>query len=198
MKKLATLFTDSLSEFSNITTIVVSAMIGAVAVVLGMFTIPVNDSLKIGFSTIANQLVYYLYGPAAGCAYGGMIDILNYLVKPTGAFFPPFTLVSMLAGILYGAVYYKRPLSLLRILAANLVVLLICNIWLHTVCICILNGYELYGAKFYAMLPSRIIKNFIVWPINSILFFLIATKMERLGIFRIIKIAHRKDVKDMK
>lgn len=196
MKKLATLFTSSLSEFSHVTTIVVSAMIGAVAVVLGMFTIPVSDSLKIGFSTIANQFVYYLFGPMVGGVYGGMIDILNYLVKPTGAFFPPLTLVSMLAGILYGIIYYKRPLSLLRILAANLVVLVICNIWLNTVCICILKGYELYGVKFYAMLPGRIIKNLIMWPINSILFFLIAKRMEQLGIFRNIKMPHHKDIKD--
>lgn len=191
MKKLATLFTDSLSEFSHVTTIVVSAMFGAVAAVLGMFTISVNASLKIGFSTIANQFVYYLFGPALGCAYGAMIDILNYLIKPTAAYFPPFTMVSMLAGVLYGAIYYKRPISLLRILAANLVVSVICNIWLNTVCICLLNGYELYGVKFYAMLPGRVIKNLIMWPINSILFFLIAKGMERS-----IKISHHKVVKE--
>lgn len=195
MKKLATLFTDSLSEFSHVTTIVVSAMIGAAAVVLGIFTIPVSESLKIGFSAIANQFVFYLFGPVPGCAYGGMIDILNYLVKPMGAYFPPLTLVSMLTGVLYGAVYYKRPLSLRRILAANLAVSVICNIWLNTVCICMLNGYELYGAKFYAMLPGRIIKNLIMWPINSTLFFLIARRMEHLGIFRSIKTPHYKDVK---
>jgi len=197
MKKLATLFTRSLSEFGHVTTIVVAAMIGAVAVVLGIFTIPVSDSLRIGFSTIANQLVYYLYGPVVGCAYGGMIDIINYLMKPIGTFFPPLTLVSMLAGVLYGVIYYKRPLSLLRVLAANLLVAVICNIWLNTVCICVLNGYELYGAKFYAMLPSRIIKNFIMWPINSTLFFLIAKRMEQMGIFWNIKTLHRKDVKEI-
>lgn len=195
MKKLATLFTGSLTEFSHVTTMVVSAMIGAVAVVLGMFTIPVSNSLKIGVSTVANQFVYYLFGPVVGCAYGGMIDILNYLVKPTGAFFLPFTLVSMLAGILYGAIYYERPLSLSRILAANLAVSLICNIWLNTICISLLNGYELFGVKFYAMLPSRIIKNFIMWPIHSILFYLTAKRMEQLGVFRKIKALHYKAVK---
>lgn len=180
MKKLATLFIDSLSEFRSVTSIAVTGMFGAISVVLGAFTIIASSDLKIGLSTIANQFVYYLFGPAVGCAYGAMIDILKYFVQPTGApFFPGFTLVAMLGGILYGFLYYQRPISLPRILIANLVVSLICNIWLNTVCICILNGSEVYGPMFFAMLPKRVAKNLLMWPIQSVLFFGIAKSLER-------------------
>jgi len=198
MKKLATLFTDSLSEFRHVTTIAVAGMFGAVAVVLGAFTVLIGNDLKIGFSTIANQFVYYLFGPAVGCAYGAMIDVLNFFVRPNGSpFFPPFTLISMLTGILYGFMYYKRPISLPRILIAQLIVTLICHIWLNTVCICLLNGSEMYGPMFFAILPKRVVKNFIMWPIQSIIFYAIAAGLERSGILRILKIPYHRSVKEV-
>ena len=60
MKKLATLFTDSYNEFRHVRTLTATGMFGAVSLVLGYFTLAVGDYVKIGFSTIANQFVYYL------------------------------------------------------------------------------------------------------------------------------------------
>ena len=102
MKKLATLFQDSYNELKSVRTITTMAMFAAIGVILGSLTIQIGDFIKIGFSTIANQFVYYLFGPAAGCLFGGALDILKYLVKPTGAFFPGWTLSAMAAGLLYG------------------------------------------------------------------------------------------------
>ena len=64
MKKLATLFTDSYNEFRYVRTLTMTGMLGAVSVVLGYLTLAVGDYIKIGFSGIANQLVYYLFGSA--------------------------------------------------------------------------------------------------------------------------------------
>lgn len=192
MKKLVTLFTESLSEFRHATTIAVAGMFGAVAVVLWTFTIFVSNDLRIGVSTIANQFVYYLFGPAVGSAYGAMIDILNFFIRPSGSpFFPAFTLISMLGGILYGFMYYKRPVSLRRVLTANLIVLLICNVWLNTVAICLLNGSEMYGPMFFTILPKRLLKNLLMWPFQSLLFFLLAVGLEQSGVLQIIKAPYR-------
>ena len=66
MKKFTALFTDSLEELKHVNTVTVMAMFAAISVVLGYFTLVLGDYLKIGFSTIANQFVYYLFGPVAG------------------------------------------------------------------------------------------------------------------------------------
>ena len=66
MKKLATLFSDSYAELKQVRTITTTAMFGAISVVLGYFTIAIGDYIKIGFSTIAGQMVYYLFGPVVG------------------------------------------------------------------------------------------------------------------------------------
>ena len=60
MRKLATLFSDSYHEFKQVRTVTTSAMFAAISVVLGYFTIVIGDYIKIGFSTIPSQFVYYL------------------------------------------------------------------------------------------------------------------------------------------
>lgn len=182
MKKLATLFTDSYNEFKNVKALTAIGMFGAASLVLGYFTIAVGDYVKIGFSTIANQFVYYLFGPVVGGVFGGAMDILKYLIKPTGGYFPGFTLVPMLAGVIYGICYYKKPISLWRILAAELIVAVFCNMLLGTYFLSII-----LGKGFFVLFPLRALKNIIMWPINSMLFYTIGKTLETSGVFRGLK-----------
>ena len=186
MKKFVTLFTDSMEELKHVNTVTVMAMFAAISVVLGYFTLVLGDYLKIGFSTIANQFVYYLFGPVVGCFYGGALDILKYLVKPTGAFFPGWTLSAMVAGVIYGCFFYKKPLSLVRVFVAELTVSIICNMLLGTLWLQIM-----YGKAFFAILPARVIKNLAMWPVNSLLFYSLTWMMEHTGVFQVIRHATR-------
>ena len=112
MTRLATLFTCSFRQLKEAKTVTICAMLGAAAIVLGSLSIEVGPTVRIGFSGIPNELVHYLFGPAAGSLFAGALDILKYMIKPTGGFFPGFTLVAMLAGVIYGSFYYKKPLTL--------------------------------------------------------------------------------------
>jgi len=100
-------------------------------------------------------------------------------MKPTGPFCPQLTLVVMLAGVLYGCFFYKKKLTIWRVLAAKFVVMLICNVILNTLCLQVL-----YGQAIMAILPMRALKNLIMWPIDSIVFFGIAKALEQIGLFR--------------
>ncbi len=90
MKKFTALFRDSMEEFKHVNTVTVMAMFAAISVVLGYFTLVLGDYLKIGFSTIANQFVYYLFGPVAGGLFGGALDILKIHHPPDRSLFPWF------------------------------------------------------------------------------------------------------------
>lgn len=183
MKKLATLFSDSYAELKPVRSLTIMAMFAAISIVLGYFTVNVGHLLKIGFSTIANQFVYYLFGPVAGGVFGGTLDVLKYLIKPTGEpFFPGWTIGAILAGIIYGMFYYKKPLTIWRVLCAEFVVALVCNVLLGTLWLNIM-----YGKAFFAIVPMRAFKNLIMWPVNSILFFTIARTVDATGILRIIR-----------
>ena len=159
MKKFVTLFTDSARELKSVRTITTMAMLAAVAVILGYFSIEYGQFIRIGFSGIPNGIVDYLFGPVAGAVFHGALDIIKYLMKPTGPFCP--------------------QLTIWRVLAAKFVVMLICNVILNTLCLQVL-----YGQAIMAILPMRALKNLIMWPIDSIVFFGIAKALEQIGLFR--------------
>lgn len=178
MKKCVTLFTDSSRELKSIRTITVAAMLGALAMILGMFSINIGSTIRIGFSSIPNGITAYLFGPVVGGIFAGVMDILKYIMNPVGAYFPPLTLVTILAGILYGMMYYKKKITLGRVLAAKFVVMLICNVILNTLCLSVL-----LGQGFMIMLPARALKNLVMWPIDSIIFYMVTKALERIGAF---------------
>ena len=181
MKKTKKLFADSLHEFQDVRKLAVMAMLLALAVVLGFYaTIQIGDFLRIGFAFIPNELTGMLFGPVAGGFMGSIADIAKYAVKPIGAFFPGFTISGLLAGLIYGVVLYKKPVSLKRIIVANTLVTVFVNLLLNTYWLTIL-----YGNAFAVLLPARIIKEAILLPIDIVLFFTVARVLGRTQIFSV-------------
>ncbi len=181
MKKFVTLFTDSYEELKSVRTITAAAMFAAIAIILRVFSIDIGNYIRIGFSGIPNEMMAYLFGPAVGGLFSGGLDILKYLIKPTGAFFPGFTLVTTLSGIIYGPMYYKRPITLKRVFITKFLVIVICNMVLNTMCLSIL-----YGKGFMVLLPARALKNLIMWHIDSMIFYTLTKTLETMGVFKMI------------
>lgn len=185
MKRLATLFTQSYQEMKKLRTVTICGLMAAIAVALSaVASIEIGNYIKIGFSGIPNRMVDYLFGPVVGGCFGGALDIIKYLIKPTGMFFPGFTFDAILAGLIYGSFTYKKPLTLPRILIAKLVVVLVCNIFFNTLWISIL-----YGKAFLALLPARLFKNAVMWPIDSAILFMISKALHTTGIFKSLSAA---------
>lgn len=173
MQKFISLFHESSKELKNIRCITVIAMFGAISIAIGSLTVMVTEYLKIGFSFLPNQLVFFLFGPFVGGAYGVAMDILTFIVKPTGTFHPGFTFNALLTGIMYGLILYKKPIKLYRILAANVVHMIIVNFFLTTFWLTTLTGMD-----FFILLPPRMIKSLIMLPIETILFYSVMKGLE--------------------
>lgn len=181
MKKLVTLFTGSWQELKQVRTITICAMLAAVGIALGSVSIQM-EHMRISFAGIPVMISGYLFGPVVGSIFAGVLDILKYLVKPVGAFFPALTLVMVLKGCIYGCFFYRRPLSLFRVLAALFVSGLVCNVILNTLCLSVL-----YGKAFMTLLPPRILQNLILWPVDSLIFFHVSKLLEMAGVFRVFR-----------
>ena len=82
------------TEAKQVRTITVCAMFGAIAVILGYYSIEIGPYIRIGFADIPNRLVDYLFGPVVGGCFGGILDLLKFMMKPSGQFFPGFTLTA--------------------------------------------------------------------------------------------------------
>lgn len=188
MKKLLALISESYHEFKNVSTITCCAMFGAMSIVLNyVATIRVTPNLKIGFGALPNELVDYLFGPVVGSLFGGAMDVIKFMLKPDGGFMPGFTFNAMLAAFIYGMFLYKKPLSLKRMLVAKFIVVVLCNMILGTYWLSMING-----KGYLALLPGRVVKNLVQWPVDSLIFYMIAQTLEKAGVFKIIRPAAKK------
>src|SRR3712207_3367803 len=115
MQNFGKLFKDSAAELKKTRSLAISAMLLALACVLGFFSVQVTPTMKIGVSFIPNELVGFLFGPVVGPIFGAVGDIVKYFLKPTGPFFPGFTISAIVGGLIYGCILYKRPLNLFRV-----------------------------------------------------------------------------------
>ena len=79
MKKFVTLFTDSARELKSVRTITTMAMLAAVAVILGYFSIEYGQLIRIGFSGIPNGIVDY-HCTAEECYFIEMFHFLYFLI----------------------------------------------------------------------------------------------------------------------
>ena len=112
---------------------------------MGSFAKDFNfSSAVVMFSGIA-------FGPAMGAIVGVLTDLLSYLVRPLGAYFPPFTLTAALIGLI-PALFFRNcnaPYRFGRILLAVSVEQLVCSALLNTLWL-ILLGLPLKVAPFRA------------------------------------------------
>ncbi|MCR4902646.1 MAG: folate family ECF transporter S component [Butyrivibrio sp.] len=175
VNEVKSLWISSLHEFQKLKVVVFCGMMCALAIVLSyVTTIRIGPYIKVGFSSIPNKIVDLMFGPAIGSIFGASLDVIKYLIAPDGPFFPGFTISAFLGGLVYGAAFYKKPVSIVRIFVAELIVKLFINVVLNTFWLDML-----YGKGFIALIPSRIVSNAIMLPVDTIVTFLILKALEK-------------------
>ena len=166
---------SSIREFRRLRNVIFCGMMGALSIILSYVgTIRLGPTMRIGVGEIPNVMVDYLFGPAAGMIFGGVMDIVKYMLNPDGAFFPGFTLSAMAGALIFGFFLYRRKLNFWRLLAAEALVKAFVNVGLNTIW---LN--MLYGKGFLALLPPRIISNLIQLPLDTILLWFVLQAVSR-------------------
>ena len=82
-------FAFSAKEFKSIKSMVFAALLVALHTVLAVFvSIQVTPSLRISVSFLANCAIGYMFGPVMGFVCGGLGDLIQFVIKPQGAYFP--------------------------------------------------------------------------------------------------------------
>jgi len=148
------------------------AILVAIEIVLSRFCSIQTPIVKIGFGFIPMAIVAALYGPIwAGAAYG-VADFLGATLFPIGPYFPGFTLTSILTGLLFGLLLYKKQESVWPAIVAatlnNLVLgLLLNSYWLSI----------LWGNAFVALLPTRIVQCAVMIPLQAVAILLLQKKL---------------------
>lgn len=164
---------DFSQKIKNPKVLVVCAMLIAINVVLELFAQDVTAFIRLSFSFVTLPVAAMAFGPVVACFVGMLQDIIGLIVRPTGAWLFVLTMNAGIAGMIAGLLLYKKEVSLLRVLISELLIVLIVNILLNSVGLAPTIGSGLAG-----ILPSRIIKNILLLPLQVAVVY---------GILKIIK-----------
>ena len=162
-----------MSKLSNIKTLTTAAIFAAIAILLGFFKIPISAILEIRFASIPIALAGALLGPIPGVVVGIIADVGGYLAKPTGPFFPLFTISNCIISLIFTFFLYKKKFSILSVALAQISVTLIVGICLNTLWLSIL-----YGMPFFPSLLTRTPKEIITCIINIIIISLLLPRLQ--------------------
>lgn len=150
-----------------------TALVTAVSVVIRTLTINVGQFLKIGFSFLGLTVCGFLYGPVMAGISGVLLDIMGYVLAPSGPYFPGFTFNEFVAGFLYGCWLYKRPVKLWRCAAACASVMLLINLLLTPLWLQLLYGNAVL------LSTVRLVKNLVQLPVNTALVYALLKLAEK-------------------
>ena len=185
------IFKKSFEELRTIRCLTVTALLIGVSIALKFVMIKPTETLKISFAFVGLASIGMLYGPTVAGIAGAITDILGFLVKPTGAFSPIFTLVEVTGAVIFGIFLYGlNPVKLdfssksaflsglktngvqvFRIFMAKFTVNLVCNVFMNTVAMVIMGYFA--PEVFWVKIVARIVKNAVMLPIEVFILLLV-------------------------
>jgi len=152
-------------------------------------------ALRINFASIPLIMSGIVLGPAAGLITGAAADIINFMVKPDGPYFPGFTIVSALSGFIPGIIYkyIKKDLNfnLLNTIFISLLSVGFVSVFIYNGLLTFNNGimYDgkplslLYIAGFfilvaaYLLIPIKLTSSSTNLSMNKIVFTISVTQL---------------------
>lgn len=166
-------------RLTDVRVLTATGMLSAIAIVLGFFKIPLTQLVELRFGSLPVAAAGYLFGPVCAGAVGFAADVGGYLVRPTGPFFPGFTLSSVISGVIFGCMLYGKEPTLKRILLAEILYTVVCGILLNSLWLSIL-----YGRGFIAALSARLVKELVMIPVNTVMLAALMQPVKRYGAVR--------------
>lgn len=163
MRNLLDSFQQSAKDLRRVPTLAIAGVLIAMAVILASVIIYLSTTLRVSFSFLPLAVGGMLFGPVVGGVMGAAIDILGYFVHPSGAYFPGFTISTLLTGVLYGCFLYKKTVTWKRVLLASAVVTVLVNLLLNPFWLSIL-----YHQPFIVLFSAHIMTGAILFPINTV------------------------------
>lgn len=144
-------------------TLVILAMLTALEIVLSRFLSFSTQQFKVGFAFLPMVIAAYLFAPWGGAVVAGVGDLVGALAFPIGAYFPGFTLIAALNGLVFGLLLRKRQ-DFVTIICAVIITQFIGGAVLNSICISIL-----YNMPYMPLLALRVVQAAIMSVIETII-----------------------------
>ncbi|MBR4991855.1 MAG: folate family ECF transporter S component [Clostridia bacterium] len=155
-------------QMKNIRVLAACALLIALTIAITTLYIPLPNNLHVFFDYSPKALCAMVCGPVAALGVGFVMDILGFLARPMGAFFPGYTVTTMVAMLIYALGFYHQKITLPRVALTKLAVNVICNIGLNS-----LWNSILMGKAFVVFLTGSATKNLLLWPVEVLVMMLV-------------------------
>ena len=150
------------SRLKSIRVLAAVALLIALTIAITTLYIPLPNNLHVFFDYTPKALCAMICGPVAALGVGFVMDILGFLARPMGAFFPGYTVTTMVTMLIYALGFYGKKITIPRVAITKLAVNVICNIGLNS-----LWNSILAGKAFVVFLAGSVTKNLLLWPIET-------------------------------
>ena len=164
---------DAASELTFTKMLVVTALMTALRIALKPLAIPLGPSLNIQTAMLATALGAMLYGPVVAIPAAIISDTIGFLIWPTGDYFLPFVLTEIASTMIYSLCLYRSKVTPTRVILSRFLICFLVNVVLQQL---VYGWYYLYigspekamNAVMGIMTTTRIIKNLVFFPIESL------------------------------
>lgn len=169
-------FHEPFKQLRNTKTLTTCSMLIALSVISSVIiTFYPDITLKFSIAFIFTAIIASKYGPFIAAVSAALTDVIQYLVKPVGAYILPLTLTCALTGFLFGFFFYREKTKLWRIIVAQTINCIFISTLLNSF---ILSFYV--GKAFEALIVARVVKNFIMLPIEILILFFIFSALKKI------------------
>lgn len=169
---------------SKIKQTILAGLLLATTIVLSRFLSIKTPIVVISFSFIPIMLSGMLLGPWWAMIICGLSDLIGALLFPFGAYFVGYTITSTLAGLTYGLFLQRKNNKtnkklILNLIISSLIVLILCNGVLNSIWI-----YITAKKAIMAILPTRLLKQIIMFPIHVIVLYFLNLGLDKMGAYK--------------
>ena len=179
------------TDVFTVKTITVLAVFLAIRTILAMppITLFIGGVKVITFTHVTNAIIAMYFGPIAAVAFGFAGDPLGFMASngTGGGYFPPYAISEIVTGFLFACFFFKRKVTLPRIIFAwffNLFIVLLGlnSLWMILRGIPMTSEIEFFGSSF-TLIQLRLVINLIQSPLQIYIVYLLLTRIRKLDRF---------------
>ena len=159
---------DAAAELKSTRMLVFAALMIALRVALKSLAIPVAADLKINIAFFINAFGAMVFGPVVAIVAAAVSDTLGCLLFPQGAYFFPFIFIEIAGSLIFALFFYRAKITATRVTLSRFCIDFFVNIVLNTP-IMMLYYHVMLGKSYTILHLPRIIKNLVLFPLESVL-----------------------------
>ena len=156
------------SELKNTKELIFAALMIALRIALKSVSIYIAADLRISIEFLVNALGAMVFGPVVAIAGAAVSDTLGALLFPSGPYFFPFIFTEIAGSLVFALFFYRTKITVTKVILSRFCTNFFVNIILQTP-IMVLYYQMMLGKTYKILNLPRMIKNLVLFPIESLL-----------------------------